>query len=274
MTPLEEKPTPARPRTLFAARDLVWTRSARVELRRRGAEVSVAGSEEELLKRLQDGPDVVVVDEDLAAGGPEELAGRIRRAAPAAGIVMTGSSWPAHGPGGPAPEAAFMRVAKSAAPAELVWLVERVVPGKLGPAPRRRKASPRIVCVDDDEFYLKALGRILRRQGYRVSLFEDADRALESVSRVRPELALLDVMMPGRDGISLAEEIRRCALDEALPVVFLSGRAGDADVAAGYRAGASYYITKPCRPQTILNVVDYLVGDLDEAERRLLEGEL
>jgi DNA-binding response OmpR family regulator len=75
------------------------------------------------------------------------------------------------------------------------------------------------------------------------------------------------------NGLDLAEEIQEDS-GGRVPVVLLSARASDQDISRGYRHGARYYITKPCEPRTVLDVVDYFIGDLEPEEREALERRL
>jgi response regulator NasT len=155
----------------------------------------------------------------------------------------------------------------------LLGAIRDALPGRLGEPLRRKTAAPLILCVDDDVFYLEALARILGRHGYRTATFEHPEQALESLPMIRPELAILDIAMPGMNGLDLAEEILEMTHDR-FSIVFLTAKGSDEDIARGYRCGGTYYLTKPCEPSRVLNIVDYLIGNLDADERRLLEAQL
>jgi len=119
-------------------------------------------------------------------------------------------------------------------------------------------AAASILCVDDDSLYLSSIARLLGRKGYRVIPCENAARALqafESLPRDHPDLAIVDVMMPGTDGLDLTRRIRSLTKDR-IPVVLLSAVGGDAAIRRGYDSGACLYLTKPCSPEMVLEVVD------------------
>lgn len=136
-----------------------------------------------------------------------------------------------------------------------------------------RREPALILCVDDEAFFLQALERLLHKSGYHVVTAPSAEEARARLRDVRPDLAIVDVMLPGADGLALVDELRRL-YGEDYPVVLLTGRSTDEDIAEGYRHGASYYICKPCPPKQILGIVDYLVGNLGETERQILETQL
>ena len=84
------------------------------------------------------------------------------------------------------------------------------------------------------------------------------------------DLLVLDVVMPGLSGLQTLEELRKQGHTE-LPVVLLTAQSKDEDILRGYKKGADCYITKPLQPTALLNIVDYLIGDLTPAERAKLE---
>lgn len=236
---------------LFADSDLSWTRPLRAGLRRRGARLATASSEADV-RGLRSAPDAVVVDGTLRDDRGRPLEVLLRELFQNA-IVL------AIRPG--------TRTARGRL--QVGYALERLLGERL-----RATSHPRpvVLCVDDDRFYLRALARLLGRHGYRVAAHEDPERALEAVPEVSPDLAIVDVRMPGMSGLDLASELR--AQSPGIPVVLLSALGSDDDILRGYRQGASYYLAKPCAPRQVLNAVDYLIGDLEPQERLQLEAEL
>jgi two-component system, OmpR family, phosphate regulon response regulator PhoB len=105
--------------------------------------------------------------------------------------------------------------------------------------------SLQIVVADDDPV-LRALLRLkLEGEGHRVTLACDGDEALEMVTKEPPELLVLDVVMPGIDGLELTRRLRARPETKELPIVLLTGRDTDPDIVEGWKSGANYYITKP-----------------------------
>ena len=105
---------------------------------------------------------------------------------------------------------------------------------------------PNVLVVDDDRDILALLEFRLRRDGYDVLIARDGDEALALAVEHRPAAAVLDVAMPGLDGLALAREIRAELTDTRL--LFLTARARREDIEAGLAAGADDYITKPFSP--------------------------
>jgi two-component system, OmpR family, phosphate regulon response regulator PhoB len=104
-------------------------------------------------------------------------------------------------------------------------------------------AAPRTVLVVDDEPMLRnLLSRLLRMEGYEVIEAEDGQTALELVAREKPELVLLDVMLPARDGLDVLGELRQTT---DVPVILVSALAEEADRVIGLKMGADDYVTKP-----------------------------
>jgi len=101
---------------------------------------------------------------------------------------------------------------------------------------------PSILLVDDDAAIRRTFRVLLEGEGYAVRVARNADDALAKLSEARPDLVLLDVMMPGRNGFAVCEEIRRT--DKLLPVLFLTAMDAEADQVRGFGLGADDYIPK------------------------------
>lgn len=131
----------------------------------------------------------------------------------------------------------------------------------------------RILVVDDEEKMRRVLRRILKARPHEVEAASDGRDALAATAQIRPDLIFLDMRMPRMDGHAFLAALREREEDPP-PVVALTGERSDEAMLRGYGEGISYYVTKPFRAAWILNVVDYLLGDLSEAERRALAMEL
>ena len=114
-----------------------------------------------------------------------------------------------------------------------------------GPARRRR---PRVLAVDDDPLLLRFVLDELSKAGYEVITTSDPAEALVHMRRQRPHLALVDLVLPGTDGIELMQDILAIA---DIPVIFLSAYARDEVVASALRMGADDYIVKPFSPSEL-----------------------
>ena len=142
----------------------------------------------------------------------------------------------------------------------------------------------RILVVDDNPANLEIMEARLARQGYEVVTATDGDQALIAAREQTPDLILLDVMMPGKDGIQVCKELKADASLPFMPVILVTARADPADIVAGLEAGGDEYITKPvdhaalvARVRSILrikglhDVVQDQAAQLEEWSRTLEE---
>jgi two-component system OmpR family response regulator len=106
-----------------------------------------------------------------------------------------------------------------------------------------------ILVVDDDPDLRKLIGDFLAGHGYRVEVAENAIAMRKSIETQRPDLVILDVMMPGEDGLSAA---RRLVTEGGPPVIMLSALGSDTDRIIGLEVGADDYLPKPCNPRELL----------------------
>ena len=110
-----------------------------------------------------------------------------------------------------------------------------------------------ILLVDDEEDILEFLSYSLEKQGYKIFTANDGNKGLMLAKKHCPDLVILDVMMPGMDGIELCDQIRQVpTLNDAL-IIFLTARAEDYSELAGFDAGADDYITKPVKPKLLIS---------------------
>ncbi|HEY2573090.1 MAG TPA: sigma-54 dependent transcriptional regulator, partial [Verrucomicrobiaceae bacterium] len=119
--------------------------------------------------------------------------------------------------------------------------------------PTSSGGQPQVLVVDDNPANLDLLTRVLEPDGYRILVAQNGEAALALAKRARPDLILLDVMMPGADGF---ETCRRLGQDEKtaeIPVLFISARADTASIVEGFRAGGVDYVTKPFQAEEVLS---------------------
>lgn len=105
-----------------------------------------------------------------------------------------------------------------------------------------------VLLVEDDPSARTALDMALSRQGHRVTAHATGEAGLAHIRAVRPELAVLDVMLPGMDGVEVCRRIRGIG---DLPVILLTARSDDIDVVLGLEAGADDYVVKPVEPRVL-----------------------
>ena len=119
--------------------------------------------------------------------------------------------------------------------------------------------KPTILLVDDDPDIREFVTFNLAKEGYNVVTAKDGAEGVEAVKKHRPDLVLLDVMMPGMDGIEACEAISTNPNIASTLIAFLSARGEDYSQVAGFDAGADDYITKPIRPKVLVSRVKALL---------------
>ncbi len=120
--------------------------------------------------------------------------------------------------------------------------------------PSRAKIKKRVLVADDDPSISRLLERVLARE-YDVVSASDGTGALALASEIRPQLMILDVMMPGLDGFQLAGRVRLLPELKNVPIIFLTARDGPLDTIKGIQAGARHYLTKPFKIDDLLTKV-------------------
>jgi len=121
--------------------------------------------------------------------------------------------------------------------------------------------TTRVLVVDDNEDNLRIVSQILRGRGYEVRVARDGASALAALEAERPDIVLLDVMMPEMDGIQVLDRIRSNPRSASVPVILVTAKTQDEDVLAGYAYGADYYITKPFTARRLLHGIALVLGD-------------
>ncbi|HBB91854.1 MAG: DNA-binding response regulator [Bacteroidetes bacterium GWF2_49_14] len=117
----------------------------------------------------------------------------------------------------------------------------------------------RILLVDDEPDILEFLGYNLIVEGYKVEKARNGAEAIRMAKTFKPDLILLDVMMPGSDGIETCEQIRRLPELKGVMIAFLTARGEDYSQIAGFSAGGDDYITKPVKPKVLVSRIKALL---------------
>jgi two-component system response regulator MtrA len=107
----------------------------------------------------------------------------------------------------------------------------------------------RVLIVDDDTALAEMLGIVLRGEGFDPVFCADGDRALGVFRETRPDLVLLDLMLPGRDGIDVCRQIRA---ESGTPIVMLTAKTDTIDIVVGLESGADDYVVKPFKPKELV----------------------
>ena len=121
----------------------------------------------------------------------------------------------------------------------------------------------KILIVDDEPNLVIPLQFLMEQHGYRTLVAQSGEEALESISKEKPDLVLLDIMLPGIDGFEVCEIVRLNPEWRNTKIIFLTAKGRDVDIAKGMVLGADEYITKPFSNQQIIDAVTKL---LKEAE--------
>ncbi|HAR72850.1 MAG TPA: DNA-binding response regulator [Flavobacteriaceae bacterium] len=117
----------------------------------------------------------------------------------------------------------------------------------------------KILLVDDEPDILEFIGYNLKKEGFEVETAQNGLEGLKQAKIFRPDLILLDVMMPQMDGMEMCAELRKLDSFQDTLVAFLSARAEDFSQLAGYDAGANDYILKPIKPKVLISKLNALL---------------
>jgi len=129
-----------------------------------------------------------------------------------------------------------------------------------------KKKDITILLVDDEPDILEIVGYNLTQEGYVVVTAENGLRALDQAKKHKPQLIILDVMMPEMDGIEACEKLRAIPELSESVIAFLTARGEDYSQLAGFEAGADDYITKPVKPKVLVSKVKALLRRFKEVQ--------
>src|SRR5690606_10798102 len=107
----------------------------------------------------------------------------------------------------------------------------------------------RVLIVDDDTALAEMLGIVLRNEGYESAAVTRGDDVLPVFREFKPDLVLLDLMLPGKDGIDVCKEIRA---ESGIPIVMLTAKSDTVDIVVGLESGADDYVVKPFKPKELV----------------------
>jgi len=132
----------------------------------------------------------------------------------------------------------------------------------------------KVLLVDDEPDIVELLRYNLEREGYAVQTALNGKDALKAAKSGRPDLIVLDIMMPGMDGVEVCTQLRQLPEFKNTVITFLTARGEDYSQIAGFDAGADDYITKPVRPKVFVSKVKALLkrSGADRPEGRVLES--
>jgi two-component system, OmpR family, alkaline phosphatase synthesis response regulator PhoP len=112
-------------------------------------------------------------------------------------------------------------------------------------------ANEKILVVDDEEDILELLRYSLAREGYKVHCAETGEKAVSSAREKSPDLLVLDLMLPGMDGLEVTRVLKSDPLTSSIPIIMLTAKGEESDIVAGLELGADDYVTKPFSPRVL-----------------------
>lgn len=124
--------------------------------------------------------------------------------------------------------------------------------------------AKKILVVDDERHIVRLVEINLQRAGYEVITAYDGVEALEKVKASKPDMLVLDVMMPRMDGFEVLQNLQADPSTSEIPVIMLTAKAQDADIFKGWQSGVSSYLTKPFNPRELLTFVERIFQSLDD----------
>lgn len=123
---------------------------------------------------------------------------------------------------------------------------------------------PKKILVADDEKNIAKLVKVnLERAGFEVVVASDGIETLKKVEEEKPDLIVLDIMMPRMDGITVLKKLKEKEETKSIPVVMLTVKAEDEDIFRGWQEGADSYLTKPFNPAEVVIIVQGILRDKD-----------
>ncbi len=120
--------------------------------------------------------------------------------------------------------------------------------------------SATILIADDEPNILLSLEFLMQREGYRVLVARDGQQALDTILQQRPDLVLLDVMMPFKSGFDVCQAVREHDELSGIRILMLTAKGRDTDMAKGLALGANDYVTKPFSTRELVDKVRALLG--------------
>src|SRR5436853_3206263 len=131
-------------------------------------------------------------------------------------------------------------------------------------------SKTKILYVEDELFLGKIVRESLESRGYEVMMEGDGAKVLELFKRTKPEICVLDIMLPNKDGFTIADEIRE--LDEEVPIIFLTAKTQTEDVVKGFAIGGNDYIRKPFSLEELIARIQHLLRSKKEGISRISGG--
>ncbi len=125
----------------------------------------------------------------------------------------------------------------------------------------------RVLVVDDDPALAEMLGIVLRGEGFETAFVADGDAALAAFRRERPDIVLLDLMLPGTDGLEVCRQVRA---ESGVPIIMITAKTDTVDVVLGLESGADDYVVKPFKPKEVVARVRARLRSREDTEPETL----
>ena len=129
-------------------------------------------------------------------------------------------------------------------------------------------AKGRILVVDDEIYIVHILDFSLGMEGYEVLTALDGEQAVEKARAEKPDLIVLDIMMPKLDGYETCKRLKADPETKDVPVILLSAKGRNVDQKVGFEVGADDYITKPFSPRKLVERINAILGQANSQQRR------
>jgi two-component system, OmpR family, response regulator MtrA len=126
----------------------------------------------------------------------------------------------------------------------------------------------RVLVIDDDNALAEMLTIVLRNEGFEPRVCTTGDRALSAVREFRPDVVLLDLMLPGKDGVDVCRDIRA---ESGVPIIMLTAKSDTVDIVVGLESGADDYVVKPFKPKELVARMRARLRKFDEGAPEALE---
>jgi DNA-binding response OmpR family regulator len=124
--------------------------------------------------------------------------------------------------------------------------------------------TKKILVVDDEPAIARLVKMSLSYEGYNVRTATDGFEAMETVANWKPELLVLDIMMPGMSGYEVCKEIKKNPETNNVKIIFLTARGATSDAEEGFEAGGDEYVVKPFDPEQLADKIKELIGVADK----------
>lgn len=130
--------------------------------------------------------------------------------------------------------------------------------------------NTKILYVEDEIFLARIVSETLQGKGYDVVTVHDGDHAIDKFKEAKPDVCILDIMLPNKDGFTIADEIRE--LNQDVPILFLSAKSAASDVVAGFQSGGNDYIRKPFSMEELIVRIEHVLKARNSQQANVEDG--